>query len=186
MSFKIEGQLINLRPTAHTDIRDYEKQNNPNMKAWQYDGPQYNDDLSALITERKKWLEEGCKTPYRFLEIETKEGKHIGQVIVYYKKDDPHITEVGINIVEDTLWSKGLGTEAFSLWVDYLFTERELTRIGFTTWEGNKGMIRIGEKLGFAKEARIRKSCFINGVFYDRIKMGILREEWELKKKHSV
>ena len=185
MSFKIEGQLINLRPTVPTDIKDYEKWNNPDIKAWQYDGPWYNDDLSALIAGRKKWLEEGGKTPYRFLEIETKEGKHIGWVTVYYKKGDPHITEVGINIVEDTLWSKGLGTEAFSLWIDYLFTERELTRIGFTTWEGNKRMIRVGEKLGFTEEARIRKSCFVNGVFYDRIKMGILRDEWELKKKHS-
>jgi len=128
------------------------------MKAWQYDDPWYNDDLSALIAGRKKWLEEGCKTPYRFLEIETKEGKHIGWVIVYYLKGDPHITEVGINIVEDTLWSKGLGAEAFSLWIDYLFIEHELTRIGFTAWEGNKGMIRVGEKLGFIEEARIRKS----------------------------
>jgi len=73
----------------------------------------------------------------------------------------------------------------FSLWIDYLFTERELTRIGFTTWEGNKSMLKIGKKLGFIEEARIRKSCFINGVFYDRIKMGILRDELELKKKHS-
>jgi RimJ/RimL family protein N-acetyltransferase len=159
MSFKIEGQLINLRPIVLTDIKDYERWNNPDMKAWQYDGPWYDDDLSALIAGRKKWIEEGCKTPY--------------------------ITEVGINIVEDTLWSKGLGTEAFFLWIDYLFTERELTRIGFTTWEGNKRMIRVGEKLGFLEEANIRKSCFVNGVFYDRIKMGILRDEWELKKKHT-
>jgi hypothetical protein len=78
MSFKIEGQLINLRLIVLTDINDYERWNNPDMKAWQYDGPWYDDDLSALIAGRKKWLEEGCKTPYRFLEIETKEGKHIG------------------------------------------------------------------------------------------------------------
>ncbi len=43
-------------------------------------------------------------------------------------------------------------------------------------------MIKLGEKLGFIEEARIRKGCEINGIFYDRIKMGILRNEWEEKK----
>jgi hypothetical protein len=52
MSFKIEGQLINLRPTVFIDINDYERWNNPDVKAWQYDGPWYNDDLSVLIAGR--------------------------------------------------------------------------------------------------------------------------------------
>jgi len=68
------------------------------------------------------------------------------------------------------------------LWIDYLFNERKLTCLGFGTWEGNKAMIKLGEKLGFIEEARIRKGCETNGIFYDRIKMGILRNEWEEKK----
>jgi RimJ/RimL family protein N-acetyltransferase len=75
-----------------------------------------------------------------------------------------------------------LGTEAFSLWIDYLFREMDLTRIGFTTWQGNTMMLGLGRKLGFAEEARIRRSCLVNGKFYDRISMGVLREEWEAKR----
>ena len=39
-------------------------------------------------------------------------------------------------------------------------------------------MIRVGEKLGFALEGRIRNGCEVGGRFYDRIKMGLLRPEW--------
>ena len=40
-------------------------------------------------------------------------------------------------------------------------------------------MLGVGKKLGFIEEARIRKSCFVKGEFYDRISKGILRDEWE-------
>jgi len=40
-------------------------------------------------------------------------------------------------------------------------------------------MIKVGEKLGMMMEARLRKCRFYNGEYYDSIRMGILREEWE-------
>ena len=38
-------------------------------------------------------------------------------------------------------------------------------------------MIRVGEKVGMTLEAKIRKVCYVNGEYYDSIKLGILREE---------
>jgi len=186
--FKIEGKLVNLRTTRWSDLDDYERWNSEDLKAYQFDGPCYKDKgppLNNVINWRKRWLEGDRKPPYPFLEIETKDDIHIGWVVIYYDEDDPHMTEIGIDIPEDSYWGKGIGTEALYLWIDYLFNERKLTRLGFGTWEGNKAMIRLGEKLGFIEEARIRKirkGCEIKGIFYDRIKMGILRNEWEEKK----
>lgn len=183
--FKIEGKLINLRTTRWSDLDDYERWNSEDLKAYQFDGPCYKDKgppLNSVINWRKKWLDGDRKPPYPFLEIETKDNIHIGWVVVYFDEDDPHMTEIGIDIPEDSYWGKGIGTEALYLWIDCLFNERKLTRLGFGTWEGNKAMIRLGEKLGFIEEARIRKGCETNGIFYDRIKMGILRNEWEEKK----
>lgn len=37
-----------------------------------------------------------------------------------------------------------------------------------------------GEKLGMTLEARLRKCRYYNGEYYDSIRMGLLREEWEL------
>ena len=183
MDFMIADKLVILRPIAHADIADYERWNNPGSKANLTDGPWYNEDLSRLIEGRKKRLSQGDGPPYYSLEIDTKAGRHIGWVNAYYSERDPHATEIGISIQEDELWGKGMGTEAFSLWMDYLFRELNLTRIGFTTWQGNPGMLKVGAKLGFIEEARRRKSCFVRGEFYDRISMGILREEWDTRKK---
>ena len=181
--FALKGNLVTLRPITQSDIADYERWNDPSSKAFQYDGPWYkNDNLSNLIENRKKKIEQGIHPPYRFLEIDTEQGEHIGWVNAYHNDNDPHATAIGIGIRLDELWGKGMGTEATALWIDYLFKEMNLTRIGFTTWQGNPMMLRIGEKLGFVEEARIRRSCFVKGQFYDRISMGILREEWEAKK----
>jgi RimJ/RimL family protein N-acetyltransferase len=54
-----------------------------------------------------------------------------------------------------------------------------LVRIGLTTWSGNQRMIRCAEKLGMKLEGRLRKCRFYNGEYYDSIRMGVLREEWE-------
>ena len=42
-------------------------------------------------------------------------------------------------------------------------------------------MIRLAEKLGLVCEARIRKVRYFNGVYYDSIKYGILKEEFFCK-----
>ena len=184
--FKIKGKKVNLRTIVESDISDYERWSDPNLEAWKYDGPWYNNDVSGMAAGKKKRLADAHKPPYRNLEIETNKGIHIGWVNVYCKENDPHMHEIGIDIVESEYWNKGLGTEALKLWMGYLFRERGLTRIGFSTWDANKRMITVGRKLGFIEEGRIRKGCEVNGRFYDRVKMGILKEEWDEFKKRDI
>jgi len=183
VNFAIRGRLVNLRTTRLSDLADYERWQDPSRKAWQTDGPWFKSAPNEIgLAERRRSNMAQQVPPYPFLEIETTGGVHLGWVIVYYRDHDPHMTEVGIDIVEDSFWGKGLGAEALSLWIDYQFRARNLTRIGLATWSGNPGMLRVGEKLGFQVEARIRNGCEVNGVFHDRIRMGILRSEWELRK----
>jgi RimJ/RimL family protein N-acetyltransferase len=180
--FVMPGRLVQLRPTRESDIPDYERWNVPDLKAWQFDGPWFGLKLDKLIEGRKKWLAGDRRPPYRRLEIDAVERGHVGWVTAYIHSDDPHMTEAGIDIVEDSLWNQGLGTEAFGLWVGYLFEAYNLMRLGYSTWSGNPRMIRVGEKLGFVLEGRIRRGCEVKGHFYDRIKMGLLREEWQARR----
>jgi RimJ/RimL family protein N-acetyltransferase len=53
----------------------------------------------------------------------------------------------------------------------------ELTHVGFTTWSGNLGMMRLGERSGMQLEGRIRKVRYWQGKYYDSIKYGLLRTE---------
>jgi RimJ/RimL family protein N-acetyltransferase len=48
-----------------------------------------------------------------------------------------------------------------------------------STWSGNVRMMKVAEKIGMKEEARIRQARIVNGEYFDAIKMGILRQEWE-------
>jgi RimJ/RimL family protein N-acetyltransferase len=164
------------------DIPHYEKWNNPDLNVWDYDGPWDNTRTVSMEGVRRR-LDDNRRPPCRSLEIETAEGVHIGFVILHHIREDPHLSEIGIRIFEEKFWDRGLGTEAMALWIEYLFREWHLTRLGFSTWSGNERVMAVGRKLGFQQEACIRRGCEVGGKFYDRIKMGILREEWERKFK---
>lgn len=174
----IRGPRVRLRPLVESDIADYERWTDPALAAWKLDGPWFNEDPAELPKRARKRLERQSKKPPSQLEIEAG-GRHIGWVVVYHFDTDPHMTEVGIDIVEDGLWRQGLGTEAMALWIDHLFQTRGLTRVGLSTWSGNRGMVRVAEKLGMSQEACTRNGCEVEGRFYDRLRHGILREEWE-------
>lgn len=111
--------------------------------------------------------------------IVTTDGELIGTVSYYWEHRPSWWLEMGIVIYQPAFWNGGFGTEALTLWGSHLFASMPLVRIGLTTWSGNQRMIRCAEKLGMQMEARIRKVRLYNGVFYDSIRMGILREEWE-------
>lgn len=184
MPFKIPGRKVNLRTMVPSDLEDYDRWNNPDLKVWDFDGPWYNTRRPSMEGTRNR-LEDNRRPPYTSLEIETADGIHVGFVMAHYRENDPHMTEIGIRIYEEDYWNRGLGTEAMFLWVDYLFREWKFTRIGFSSWSGNHRVIAIGQNLGFVQEACIRKGCEVGGKFYDRIKMGILREEWMKQKSLS-
>ncbi|MBP2966723.1 GNAT family N-acetyltransferase, partial [Acinetobacter baumannii] len=75
-------------------------------------------------------------------------------------------------------WSQGVGSKSLLLWINNLFSLYDyLPHIGFTTWSGNKGMQKVGEKIGMTKEGVIRQVRYFEGQYYDAVKYGILRNE---------
>ena len=106
-------------------------------------------------------------------------GEVIGTVSYYWEHKPSNWLEMGIAIYNPNFWNGGYGTRVFRLWINHLFNTLPLVRVGFTTWSGNQRMIKVGEKLGMTMEARLRKCRFYNGEYYDSIRMGLLRKEWE-------
>ncbi|MBK3494997.1 GNAT family N-acetyltransferase [Viridibacillus sp. YIM B01967] len=104
----------------------------------------------------------------------------VGIVSYYWEHEPSKWLEIGIVFHEAPIWGQGLGTRALTLWINHLLNTLPIVRIGFSTWSGNKRMIRVGEKLGMQMEACIRKARYYNGEYYDSIRMGMLREEWGL------
>jgi len=46
-------------------------------------------------------------------------------------------------------------------------------------------MMKTAAKIGMKEEARIREARIVNGEYFDSIKMGILRREWESSRSKS-
>ena len=170
--------LILLRPFYESDLYPLwemsMKEENPEWKKW--DAPYF--------PYSSKTFEEFLKSKDYYLDSEKVLGIAVDEELIgmvsYYWEHEPSLwLEMGIVIYKPQYWSGGYGTEALTQWINRLFNKMPLVRVGYTTWSGNDRMIRVGEKLGMTMEARIRKVRYYNGMYYDSIRMGILREEWE-------
>lgn len=114
------------------------------------------------------------------------DGVLIGTVGWYWVDEQTNWLNNGIVIFDSDFWSGGYGTEAFQLWTNYIFKHMDVARVGISTWSGNERMMRLARKTGMIEEGRIRKARIVNGAYYDSIKMGILREEWELMDRNGA
>ena len=85
---------------------------------------------------------------------------------------------LGIFIGDVEQREKGYGTEAIKLILDYGFNYLNLNNIKLDVVEFNNRAIGCYKKCGFKECGRRRKSEFIDGKYYDRISMDILKEEF--------
>jgi RimJ/RimL family protein N-acetyltransferase len=89
----------------------------------------------------------------------------------------------GLTIGAKEEWGKGYGTEATRLMVQYAFETLNLNRVWLHVLEFNERGIRAYEKVGFQREGILRQAAFREGRYWNTIVMGILREEWDARKR---
>jgi RimJ/RimL family protein N-acetyltransferase len=150
------------------------KEESPEWKKW--DAPYFEHKhvpYEEFLSNKKKYVDQDSRWA---IEVN---GVVIGIVSYYWEHKPSNWLEMGIGIYDPKFWSGGYGTRALRLWISHLFYTMPLVRVGYTTWSGNERMIKVGEKLGMTMEARLRKCRYYNGEYYDSIRMGLLREEWE-------
>jgi RimJ/RimL family protein N-acetyltransferase len=181
----ITGRRLCLRDDIPTDVDAYLR--------WQIHGQWRLLDapwggVRTAFTEaeeaqyRQRFLEglaEDLPSPRKQLVIALLDERPIGWVNRYGEKRFPDTWMVGIDICEDDYLEKGLGTEALRLWVDYLFANSTVHRIGLDTWSFNPRMMRVAEKLGFALEGAQREVLQWQGEWLDFVHYGMLRKEWK-------
>lgn len=85
---------------------------------------------------------------------------------------------LGIFIGEREYWGRGYGTDAMRLIVQYGFVELNLRRITLGLHSYNERALKSYLKIGFTLEGRVRGEGLRDGVRYDDLYMGLLREEW--------
>ena len=146
---------LTIRPIEEKDLFNIwefvYKEEAPEWKKW--DAPYYlhtSKTYEEFMKKSDSWVNQ---KDYWAVEIN---GFFIGVVTYYWEHEPSKWLEAGIILYESNNWGKGIGTRALKLWINHLFNTLPLVRVGFTTWSGNKRMIRVGEKLGMKMEANLK------------------------------
>jgi RimJ/RimL family protein N-acetyltransferase len=178
------GNRVILRPYKKSDLEIYLK--------WmaggewlQFDAPWETGFTLNKEAEQRfmKMLKDEPVVPSKRAVIATKKDQPIGWVNRYADKRFPKNWLIGIDICEDRFLNKGYGTEAFGLWVDYLFSHSDVHRLGFATYSFNMRMVQVGKKVGFTHEGTDREVMYWNNDWLDRLHFGLLRKEWKQKRE---
>ena len=171
---KLMGDRIYLSPRNNEDIEKFTEWLN-DFETTDYIG---RSAYIMTLEGEKQYLEENLNKNYNFFIITLNEDKLIGTVGI---ENIDHLNKrgtLGIFIGDVEEREKGYGTEAINLILDYGFNYLNLNNIKLDVVEFNERAIACYKKCGFKECGRRRKSEFIDGKYYDRISMDILKEEF--------
>ena len=83
-------------------------------------------------------------------------------------------------ILKKEFQGKGYGTLVMKKMIEFAFNKMNLYRLEAEVVEFNEISIKMIEKLGFKKEGVLRKAKYSNGQYYDILRYGLLKDEWEM------
>lgn len=171
---KIVGENVYLSPI---NPEDYEK-----CTVWMndFETTDYIGRSSQLMTfcSEKEWLEKNSNNAYIFAIVTLSVDKFIGTMEIADIDTIRRTGTLGIFIGDKEARSKGYGSEAINLLLDFAFNYLNLHNINLTVFDFNKRAISCYEKCGFKECGRRRESYFLNGKYYDVISMDILSNEF--------
>lgn len=172
----LKGERIHLRPPEPSDMADFFHWVNDPEASGEFDV----FGISSWV-DIEKWLRQPAG-PHDFftMVIEGNESKtKIGLVVRYLAHPIMCHVEIGFQIWDKRERNKGYATEATKLFMDYLFSTKNISRIQATTHTQNRPAQRVLEKCGFSREGRLRNALFINGEASDVYVYGITRRKWK-------
>lgn len=155
------------------------------MAKWQEDSNylrSLDTDFAVLPTYdsiKEQDLQQGTKSNSVHFRLRTIENDHlIGFVELHSIEWNNQSCLLAIGIGDSDHRGKGYGKDALWLILRYAFYELNLNRVGLDVISNNISAIEAYKKVGFTVEGSMRDAVYRDGKRYDRIIMGILRNEW--------
>ena len=171
---KLVGEKIYLSPRNVEDVEIFTEWMN-DFYVTDYTGRSHQ---AMTLQEEKEHLEKRAINKSVFAIIDSEKDEMIGTVGLHEIDNINRTATLGIFIGNKNYWSKGYGTEAIKLILDFGFNYLNLNNIDLALMEFNQRALKCYEKCGFKEIGRKRKCKFINGKYYDSILMDILAEEF--------
>ena len=103
------------------------------------------------------------------------EGRAVGG-IGFFLLTDVHRRSAQIGYwLGEPFWGRGIMTEALSRVTEYAFANFDFARLQAFVFEWNQASARVLEKVGYTREARLRKHCTKEGQTIDCYLYALVR-----------
>lgn len=172
---KLIGDRIYLSPRNPEDVEIFTEWLN-DFETTDYIGKSQN--LISFNGE-KEFLESNSSPECIFVIVTLDNDKLIGTVGIENIDHVNRTGTLGIFIGDKDYRSKGYGSEAIRLILEYGFNYLNLKNIKLDAMSFNERALACYRKCGFKEYGRRRKCKFVNGNYYDEVSMDILKEEFE-------
>lgn len=176
---KITGDRIYLSPrgTSEEEIEKFTEWMN-DFQVTDFTG---RSAYNLTLFEEKEWLENSVKCPSNrnFSIIEINNNKIIGTAGLEGIDWIGRTAELGILIGDADYRNNGYGTETIKLLLEYGFKYLNLHSIKLDLVAINERAHKCYLKCGFKDTGRDREAIYINGKYYDKLHMDILKNEFE-------
>lgn len=174
----LEGAKVYLRDLA---VSDCEK----GYANWLND-PEVNRYLECRLNNNtlesaQRYVLDMRESPdnYQFAIINKENDKHIGNIKIGPINQIYNNAYIGYIIGDAEYWGHGIATEAIRLVLDFGFNKLNLHKISAGVIAPNFASSKALENNGFKKEGELRDEILIDGAYYDTLKFGILKQEFE-------
>lgn len=171
---KLVGDRVYLSPRSVEDAEKFTEWMN-DFEVTDYTGR--SGQVMSLEGE-KEYLQEKSNPEATFSIVTIDEDKLIGTVGLESINYTNRTATLGIFIGDKDYLSKGFGTEAIRLVLDFGFNYMNLHNVSLNLISVNERALKSYKKCGFKEAGRIRENTFVNGKYYDTISMDILDREF--------
>ncbi|MCF4009491.1 GNAT family N-acetyltransferase [Rheinheimera sp. UJ63] len=137
----------------------------PKMMTHVYEPCTYEEAIAAFEVKAQLWDSNGTGW-LSFGISDLASTEKLGNIGLKMVDDEAKVAEVGFMIKLDAQ-GKGFAAEALKLVRDFALTELGLNKLVATCSVSNVGSFKVLEKLGFVREACLKKNTLIKGQLVD-------------------
>lgn len=169
---ELRGGRVILREKRLEDAwNDYQWRSDPELARLDAATP-----LNTSFEQYLRFYQDELRYPTpssRRFAIQTLDGRHIGNCMLYDIDTLRGEAEVGIMIGDRNYWGQGYGYDALVTLINYTFSHSSLVRLYLHTLEWNTRARRCFLKIGFSEVRPVRR----NGQTFILMELG--RDRWE-------
>jgi len=149
-SLNIVGNTVQLRSFVESDISDAYISWLNDKEVVRYSNQRF---LNHTVESSRNYLKGFLDTNNIYMAIEDKKTKELLGSITAYIQTNHGVADIGLMIGNKKFWGKGIGFEAWTLMMEFLFKQCNVRKVTGGTLEVNIGMVHIMQKSMMTHEA---------------------------------